>query len=100
MYLSKTRTERGFQIIKFEDCYQQQCSIQQSSNLKKQIWLGADNVSYDEKDEPYNSRACLGRKEAFKVAFRLFVFSLTGKLFHDGEKKKKTVRNKLTNRVL
>lgn len=89
MYLSKTRTERGFQIVKFEDCYQQQCSIQQSSNLKKQIWLGADNVSYDEKDEPYNSRACLGRKEAFQVAFRLFIFAITGKLFHDGEKKVK-----------
>lgn len=94
MYLCKTRTERGFQIVKFEDCYQQQCSIQQSSNLKKQIWLGADNVSYDEKDEPYNSRACLGRKEAFKVAFRLFVFAITGRLFHDS-KKKKNVKNKM-----
>lgn len=90
MYLNKTRTERGFQLIKFEDCYNQQCSIQQSSNLKKQIWLGADNVSYDEKDEPYNSRACLGRKEAFKIAYRLLVFSITGKLFH-GKKVKNTV---------
>lgn len=89
MHLIKTRTERGFQIIQFEDCYKQQCSIQQSSNLKKQIWLGADEVSYDEKDEPYNSRACLGRKEAFKIAFRLFVFFVTGKLFHDKEKKHK-----------
>lgn len=88
MYLSKTRTARGFQIIKFEDCYNQQCSIQQSSNLKKQIWLGADDVSYDEKDEPYNSRACLDRKASFKVAIRLLIFSITGKLFADKEKKK------------
>lgn len=95
MYLRKTRTERGFQVIEFEDCYQQQCSIQQSSNLKKQIWLGADNVSYDEKDEPYNSRACLGRKEAFKVAFRLMVFSITGKLFRENKPKKQKLNFKV-----
>lgn len=93
MYLKKTRTERGFQLIEFEDCYQQQCSIQQSSNLKKQIWLGADNVSYDEKDEPYNSRACLGRKESFKVGLRLIIFAVTGRLFHSKKKNTKTKIN-------
>lgn len=95
MYLNKTRTARGFQIIQFEDCYNQSCSIQQSSNLKKQIWVGADNVSYDEKDEPYNSRACLDRKASFKVAIRLLVFSITGRLFHDRAKKKTTPHNNI-----
>ena len=54
MRLSKTRTERGFQLIEFTDCYAQKCSIQESSNLKKQIWFGCDDLSYDDKDEPYN----------------------------------------------
>jgi len=93
MYLKKTRTERGFQLIEFEDCYQQQCSIQQSSNLKKQIWLGADNVSYDDKDEPYNSRACLGRRESFKVGLRLIIFAITGKLFRSKDRYKKYKNN-------
>lgn len=90
MYLSKTRTPRGFKIIHFEDCYNQQCSILESSNLKKQIWLGAENVSYDDKDEPYNSKACLGRKESFKIGLRLLIFAITGKLFVDREKDKST----------
>ena len=92
MRLSKTRTERGFQLIEFTDCYAQKCSIQESSNLKKQIWFGCDDLSYDDKDEPYNSRTCLGRKEALHVSLRLLIFSLTGKLFCS--KKKKSV-NKL-----
>lgn len=89
MRLSKTRTERGFQIIEFEDCFAQKCSLQQSSNLKKQIWFGCDDLSYDEKDEPYNSRTCLGRKEALQVSLRLFIFSLTGRLFFKRKKVEK-----------
>ena len=98
MYFNKNRTERGFKIIEFEDCYNQKCSLQQSSNLKKQIWLGADIVSYDEKDEPYNSRMCLDRKGSLKVAFRLLIFSITGRVFFSKNKSPET--KKYFNNIL
>lgn len=86
MTFNKTRTERGFQVLRFEDCNKQQCSIQVESNVKKQIMLGADNISLDEDSEPYNSRALLGRKESFKVALKLLLFSITGRLFINKKK--------------
>lgn len=89
MNLNKGRTERGFQLIEFEDSLNQKCSIQKSSTLKKQILVGANDVSYDEFDEPYNSRACLDRKASFKIAVRLIIFAITGNLYK--EKKNKQV---------
>lgn len=91
MYLSKSRTSRGFQLITFKDGYLQDCSIQESSNLKKQIWVGAEEVSYDENDEPYNSKMALNRRQSFKLGFRLFIFAVTGKVFL-GKKRKKSRR--------
>ena len=35
------KTERGFERIEFEDCYQQKCVLQESSSaLQECIWLG------------------------------------------------------------
>ena len=35
------KTERGFERIEFEDCYHQQCVLQESSSaLQRCLWLG------------------------------------------------------------
>ena len=85
MYLNKTGNSRGFQSIDFNDLCDKPCVISQSSNMKQQIWLGCTSLSYDEDNNPYNTKICLDRKSSFKIAMRLIIFSLTGQLF----KKKK-----------
>jgi len=48
----KTKTERGFEIIKFKDYYGTNCSLQQSSiALSAQpgagaVWLGTDDTKF------------------------------------------------------
>jgi len=40
-----TKTERGFPLGKFNDLYDQKCSIQQSSlATENALWLGLDNA--------------------------------------------------------
>lgn len=35
------QTNRGFSIISFKDCYNQECSLQESSSAEEsRIWLG------------------------------------------------------------
>lgn len=89
MNLNKGRTERGFQLIEFEDCYNQKCSIQKSPTVKEQVMFGANDVSYDGNDEPYNSKTCLDRKASFKIAIRLIIFALTGNLYKEKKVKQK-----------
>lgn len=39
-----TKTERGFNLIKFKDAYDFECSIQESSAASEEhIWLGVDD---------------------------------------------------------
>ena len=43
--MNKTKTERGFPLIKFQDLYDKQCSLQKSSLASKEaIWLGIDDA--------------------------------------------------------
>jgi len=39
-----THTQRGFQLIEFNDDYGEKCSIQESSNVVPHLWLGVDSV--------------------------------------------------------
>ena len=38
-------TERGFGIIKFKDNKGEECSLQESSNVDPEIWLGLSKVT-------------------------------------------------------
>ena len=91
MKFLKTRTERGFQLITFEDNYSQKCSLQKcvTSSNKEQVWLGADEVTYDDADQPVNSRMGLTRAQSFKLAFKLLYFSIFGRLFFEKKDKDK-----------
>jgi len=44
--MDKAKTERGFDVIEFEDDYGHSCSLQKSSVATRDcIWLGIDNAS-------------------------------------------------------
>lgn len=45
MKLKKTKTQRGFDLIEFEDIYKGKCSLQKSSLASKDaIWFGIDDA--------------------------------------------------------
>jgi hypothetical protein len=45
MELKERKTQRGFQIVEFDDYYGQKCSLQESSMVEPAaIWLGVDNT--------------------------------------------------------
>lgn len=37
-------TERGFKILKFKDNKGEECTLQESSNIEPEIWLGLHNA--------------------------------------------------------
>jgi len=42
---TESKTNRGFGLIEFEDCYGKKCSIQQSSIATEScLWLGVDDA--------------------------------------------------------
>lgn len=44
MNMKRNITNRGFGIYKFEDCYQETCTLQESSSANEaRIWLGIHN---------------------------------------------------------
>jgi hypothetical protein len=44
--MERTTTNRGFALIEFEDLYEHQCSIQESSLASKDaIWMGIDDAN-------------------------------------------------------
>ena len=40
--LKKEKTSRGFGVIYFDDDYNKQCSLQESSSVEPHVWLGID----------------------------------------------------------
>ena len=43
--MEKTKTLRGFALIKFKDKYEAECSIQKSSSVEYDaVWIGVDET--------------------------------------------------------
>ena len=61
------KTQRGFRKTDFKDMYNQECSIQQSSNIIPSIWVGVNN-----------DRMILDRKMAREIGNRLVWFGFFG----------------------
>jgi hypothetical protein len=95
----RTKTNRGFDLITFQDRYDSQCSIQKSSLATEDcIWLGIDDpdpkimasktiqggtgwVKYEIPDDVLiNTRMHLTRKQAKELVEVLNVFIKTGDL--------------------
>lgn len=91
--MEKSRTNRGFSIINFNDLYDVECSLQKSSLATEDaIWLGVDDadpkiidgigwVPYDIPDDVIlNTRMHLNREQAKKLVDAINVFIETGDL--------------------
>lgn len=65
----KYKTQRGFTRIDFKDLYNQECSIQESSNIIPSIWIGVGT-----------DRMILDRKMARRIGNRLVWFGYGGKI--------------------
>lgn len=110
MKFEKRKTQRGFEILDFEDDYNKKCSLQKSSSVEPHIWLGIDEIEaqiqwinaqklglnlqkkYPECNEygwcdypipeevMLTTRMHLTRKQALKLAKKLIKFGLFNKL--------------------
>lgn len=97
MHYSKSKTERGFNIIKFTDDYDCEFNIQISSAVEPHIWLGNSDPSIkqlipgrgwvefiEHKNSKYeyvvDSRMHLNPKQSFWLALRLIKFAIFKKI--------------------
>lgn len=110
MEFKKETTSRGFSILKFNDDYNKECSLQKSSSVEPHIWLGIDGVEaqiqwieaqklglnlkkqHEEcneygwcdypipKEVMVTTRMHLTRKQALKLAKKLIKFALFNKV--------------------
>ena len=104
MKFKKEFTIRGFTINYFNDDYNVKCSLQESSSVEPHIWLGVhganpiimckdaqklgipalDNVGWQDYELPeevfINTRMHLTKRQARKLAVKLFKFGLFGKV--------------------
>jgi len=97
MKMTRSKTDRGFDIVKFDDLYNKHCSIQKSSlAFEDAVWIGIDDAEPEilasQTEEggtgwvPFHipegvlvhTRMHLTRKQAFKVVMALTKFVLTG----------------------
>jgi len=103
--MKKTKTHRGFELIKFNDLYDSSCSIQESSLATDQaIWIGIDDadpkimasqadeygvetnkttgwVEYPiSKDVSFNTRMHLNREQVKEILPHLIKFVETGEI--------------------
>ena len=75
--LKKQTTDRGFDIVYFEDSYGAKCSLQKSSRATVEaIWLGC----YQKDNGDHNDRMHLTRKQVKKLLPFLKKFAKTGDL--------------------
>ena len=104
MKFERSKTNRGFVIIHFNDDYDEKCSLQESSAVEPHIWLGisdprpiimcsnasklgverkADNgwQDYEIPEEVFiHTRMHLTKKQSRKLAIKLLKFWLFGKI--------------------
>lgn len=85
MELTKEYTNRGFAIYKFNDLYNSNCSLQESSLATDDaIWLGCDDVTYVKNisgvEMPYNTRMHLNRDMAKILGEKLLKFAEIGEI--------------------
>ena len=105
MKFKKEYTNRGFEILKFKDDYSKICNLQRSSSIQDKIWLGIENaepqimatdaksfgidtkevngwIEYpiDQTKVFLTTRMHLTRKQSFKLAIKLIIFSLFNKI--------------------
>lgn len=84
MKITKTKTERGFQVREFEDRYNNRCTIQMSSLAQEEcIWMGVSILSrsFYKNLEPHEQiRMHLNRKMVKKIIPILQKFVDTGEI--------------------
>lgn len=99
MDYSKSKTDRGFELIQFHDDNREFCDLQRSSSAEaSKIWLGIHNVSpqilaseterggagwveYLIPDDVFiNTRMHLTRKQSISLAMKLLIFGLFDRL--------------------
>ena len=110
MNFIKSKTQRGFTVIDFQDDYDVNCNIQISSAVEPHIWLGIPRPrisimwkdakelglnltkKYPEtnqnrwcdypvpKEALIESRMHLTKKQSLKIAIKLFKFAILGRL--------------------
>lgn len=74
-------TNRGFLRAEFTDRYGINCSIQESSLATEEtIWLGCNDVSFDEQGQQCGARMHLTREMAAELLAPLARFVATGRL--------------------
>lgn len=70
MELIERKTDRGFQRVDFTDMFDNNCSIQESSNIEKSIWIGQDE-----------NRMIIKQEDCLTIALYLIEFYKNGELF-------------------
>lgn len=80
MKLKKRNTNRGFGIIEFTDSYEQECSIQMSSNVIPHLWIGVDNTGPRTGNEDISSRIHIKQKDIPKLIKILQKYVDTGEI--------------------
>ena len=79
--MKKSKTERGFSFVEFDDIYGQICSIQESSLATRDaIWIGVDNTGPSMGNKDVNGRMHVDKKLAKKLITRLQRFVNTGRV--------------------
>lgn len=89
----KSKTNRGFELLQFQDDYGELCDIQRSSSAEAdKVWLGTHKtnpkilVSTGWTEYPIPSdvlishRMHLTRKQSISLAFKLLLFGLFNKI--------------------
>lgn len=93
MFGKKSKTRRGFHIIRFKDDYGVKCNMQISSTYEKHIWLGTESpnpkilepgLGWTPYQMPENTlidhRMHLTRIQSAKLALKLLKFAILGHL--------------------
>ena len=70
MKIKKQDTQRGFQRLDFKDKYDNDCSIQESSNIESSLWIGTNE-----------NRMIIDREDCLTIALYLIDFYKNGKLY-------------------
>lgn len=80
--MKKTKTNRGFALYTFKDCYGGDCSLQESSRADEiQVWLGLDAKECEKHHvtgESLGMRMLIDQKLARKLGLKLIAFAETG----------------------
>lgn len=63
-------TNRHFERLDFKDMYDNECSIQESSNIEKSIWVGTNE-----------NRMIIKQEDCLEIALYLLNFYKNGELF-------------------